>query len=332
MAVAHRLDPAVWPAWLQMAWQPSPARRSDLVRALEAVDAGSLPSWRDPRIFLEVVDETVSHAMYWQPADEQDTAAADPAVVAALGPIADAITYAPATGWWSSSVDLHGLRYVSWIDDDPASAPVLVGAAKRLQRWREQTFEDDRDAARNRPADPAASFSGRWWSTPALASLVTSTRPLPGLGAMELAWREDSPGQRDALIWPLATIAPARVWEIDRPEAWTRLVDEYPLDVTHARRHDWYKTTGRVGTWRIPDWCAVADDWDAVHLTVAGYLTTATRALPLAGADAATVLAGWNPDQTWWLTDILTTTADPQPWHNNSNDGGSVTGWRPAPE
>ncbi len=332
LAVAHQLDQLVWSAWLHAAWEPSPARRGDLVRALHAVDAGAVMAWRDPIAFVEAVDQTVSHAMYWQPPDEQDVAAADPDVVEALRPIAAAVASAPAAAWWSSPLDLHGLRYVSWIDGQDASTPVLAGAAERLQRWREQTLEDDRDAALNRPADPVAPFSGRWWSTPAMASLVTTTRAIPGLGAVELAWREDSPGQREALIWPLMAIRSARVWEIDRPDAWTRLVDQYPLDVSTARRHDWYQTTGRAGSWHIPDWRAVADDWDAVHLSVAGYLTTATRALPLAAEDAATVLAGWNPDQTWWLTDVLATTSGPQRWHNDPNAGGSVTGWRSAPE
>jgi hypothetical protein len=45
---------------------------------------------------------------------------------------------------------------------------------------------------------------------------------------------------------------------------------------------------------------------DAVHLTVRGYLTTAGRALPVSGTHSA-VLGGWDPDTTWWLTDVGTT-------------------------
>ena len=52
----------------------------------------------------------------------------------------------------------------------------------------------------------------------------------------------------------------------------------------------------------LPDWRGIADDWNAVHLSVAGYLTTATRMLPLADPASATVLAGCNPHQMWWLT------------------------------
>src|SRR5690242_6372756 len=113
-------------------------------------------------------------------------------------------------------------------------------------------------------------------------SLVGTARPLAGLGSIELAWQEDGMGLRDALIWPLETIGPPRIWEINQPQAWVDLVQTYPLDVTDARRDDWQQTTARRGAWCIPAWDAVASDWDAVHVSVAGYLTTATRALPLA--------------------------------------------------
>ena len=46
----------------------------------------------------------------------------------------------------------------------------------------------------------------------------------------------------------------------------------------------------------IPDYLAVAEDFDAFHLSVAGYLSTAGRSLPV--GDASTVLAGWDPDET----------------------------------
>ena len=70
-----------------------------------------------------------------------------------------------------------------------------------------------------------------------------------------------------------------------------------------ARRHDWFRTTGGRGPWLIPDWSAVGRDYDAVHLTVLGYLATAGRALPV--DDDFTVLAGWEPSETWWLDDVV---------------------------
>ena len=63
----------------------------------------------------------------------------------------------------------------------------------------------------------------------------------------------------------------------------------------------------------IPDFSAVAADYDAVHLSVVGYLTTAGRALSV--NDGRTVLAGWDPDKTFWLTEVLAAS-------------GPATGWR----
>lgn len=54
----------------------------------------------------------------------------------------------------------------------------------------------------------------------------------------------------------------------------------------------------------VPDWEQVAGQWDAVHLTTLGYLSGATRALPV-DTDTATMIAGWNPDTTIWLTDTI---------------------------
>ena len=49
-------------------------------------------------------------------------------------------------------------------------------------------------------------------------------------------------------------------------------------------------------------------------------------------AEVRTMLAGWNPDQTWWLTDILDTTApQPEMWRNRDNRGGPPHfAWREA--
>jgi len=316
MAVAHRLDGRVWSAWLEAAWHLGEAARLDaLVSALGEVDVQLEGIWRDPATFREPVADTVSHAMYWQPPHDQDAVAATPAVRAVLRPLAAAIAAAPATAWWNGPVDLNTLRSTNWVSDQLSPAPVLTGAATRLEKWREQTVADTLAAKANRPSRPGVQYSGTWWSAPTMASLVSTTRPMADLGALELAWHEDSLGLTEASIWSLEAVGPTKVWEIDQPQAWVDLVQTYPLDVTDERRDDWQRTTGREGDWYIPDWNAVAADWDAVHVSVAGYLTTATRALPLADGNAATMLAGWNPDQTWWLADVLRlTAAEPGRW------------------
>ena len=266
LAVAHRIDARVWSAWLQAAWQPGDSRcRDELVAALEAVDIRSVSQRPDPATFLEAMNETVGHARYWQEPDDQDAIAADPAVTAALHRIAAVIATAPATAWWTSGVDMTALRCTRWALEGTPASPSLTGSADRLSRWRQETLADEMEAAKNRPADPSAPYSGSWWSTPP-GGLVSTARPLSEVGSAELAWHEDSMGLTDASVWYLETVGPPRVWEIHRAQAWVDLVESYPLNVTHSRRHDWYRTTGEAGAWRIPDWSAVAVDWDGVHV------------------------------------------------------------------
>jgi hypothetical protein len=117
-------------------------------------------------------------------------------------------------------------------------------------------------------------------------------------------------------VWPLAVGDSARVLEIGDPGAWQWLVAAYPRTATGTYGHSW-AWTGWDGEWLMPRWTAVADDWDGVHLSVAGYLATAGRALPV--GKARTLLAGWNPDETYWLTDVLTPAGQAQAWHNDSD-------------
>jgi hypothetical protein len=200
----------------------------------------------------------------------------------------------------------------------------LSGTAELLAAWRAATMEDERSAA-ERPADPAASYSGYWWSSPKWPSPVSTTRALPGFGPPQLIAIEDWPGWAEVRCWPLRPHRAARIYEITDPGDWAAVVARYPLEVTKSRRHDWWRVTGWAGTWLIPDYAAAAADHDAIHLSVGGYLTTAGRALPVAGARC--LLAGWDPDETYWLADVLTTAGPPARW---IQDDSAQLGWRPA--
>ena len=116
------------------------------------------------------------------------------------------------------------------------------------------------------------------------------------------------------------------MYEIDSPDQWAELVGRYPLDVTGSRRDDWRRATGWAGRCLIPDYAAAAADWDAVHVSVAGYLATAGIAIP-AGDGTRTMLAGWDPDATWWLTDALCSTSQPEDWRA---DDQAPFGWTQA--
>ena len=75
----------------------------------------------------------------------------------------------------------------------------------------------------------------------------------------------------------------------------------------------------------LPDWAAVSADYDAVHLTVLAYLSTAGRALACRGG--ATVLGGWEPDVTYWLTDQLSQAEPLTTWTAERHAAGSRRRW-----
>jgi hypothetical protein len=272
---------------------------------------------------IDALEVSVSSAMYWQPADDTDTMLRDDALVAALEPTARRIVEAADAQWWWSPIDVGRQRHVQWMDGAGTRPPTLTGAAERLIEWRATTARAEARPA-DRPTDVTARVSDSWWSIPAHADLVVTTRPLAGLGAAELRLVEDGLGWSEAAVTPLRPRPSPRVFEITGPDAWAELVARYPVDVTLSRRHDWWNVTGRDVPWAIPDWQAASSDLDAVHLTVAGYLSTAGRAIPL--DDGFTLLAGWNPDETFWLTDILEPSGPVARWHRDRRLGDDP--WR----
>jgi hypothetical protein len=89
----------------------------------------------------------------------------------------------------------------------------------------------------------------------------------------------------------------------------------------------WWQVTGLAGRRLIPDFTAVAADYDAIHVSIAGYLATAGRALPV--GDARTIMAGWDPDQTFWLTDVLAYAGPATHWVDQDRQ---PLGWTLVPE
>jgi hypothetical protein len=276
-----------------------------------------LPSEFGEFALMTALLESVDAARYWQEPYEVDRLLADPRVQAALAPVAEAVASSPEAAWWSTPLDRERQRYVQWLDETPGEPPALVGARPQLEQWKARTVADELQS-RERPYGLAENVSGYWWSAPQLVPLVTTTRALPLLAAVGLVLVEDTFGWQQARVWSLRPASDARVFEITGSDAWAELAGRYPLDVSLSRRHDWWRATGYDGSWLIPDWAAVASDYDAVHLTVLGYLTTAGRALSF--GDSHAVLAGWNPDETYWLADVLAESGTPSEWRREPSD------------
>lgn len=290
---------------------------AEVARLLDAVPL----SGPGPRALLDALASAVDFARYWQEPDGEDVLAAAAEVLQSLNRVAQVVADAEAAAWWTSPLDRSDQWEVTFTDG-PTPPPVETSVAERLTRWRADVVQGEARAARERPQDPRASWSGTWWSTPP-TDLRRTARGVAGLGPAGLWLVEDAGGWAEAAARPVTVPAGAGVYEIDGPAAWAELCRRYPLEVTASRRHDWYRTTGQDSRWVQPDWSRVATDLDAVHLTVAGYLTTAGRAIPVTG-DVRTVLAGWNPDETYWLTDHAAPGATLRRWARD--DDGT---WRP---
>lgn len=288
--------------------------RQDLAAALSTV---RLPPLDDASV-LEALWSSVDTARYWQEPDGQDILASLPVICDALLPIAEHLMASPHIRWFS---DPRGVEQwvIDWrAADDPA--PLARNPGSVLAEWGTSTRAEEEAAAHDRPRDPHANWSGTWWSVPVFG-LVHTVGRIPE--ALDLV--EDSSGWEEATVIPVH--GTGRVLEIGTAEDWVSLCREFPLEVTASRRHDWFRVSGRDVRWVIPDWERVAGRWDAVHLSVLGYLSTATRALEI-DATTATMIAGWNPNTTIWLTDRVREWEGPrQTWRRSSGNDP----WFPAP-
>lgn len=315
LSAAIVLEPAIWSLQPMFSAQPLGLEvRQALAAAIARVDPAQLAREPDELRMLEPLAAAVDMARYWQPPDEEDAITETAELREVLLPIAAALLSAPSAAWWSSGLTLDQ-RYVEW--GERSETRLDLGPAQpKLARWRAATIADEVEAA-SRPSDLAAPRSGEWWSSPVNAGLPRTRRALPGLGSVGLPLEEDGFGEKDARVVPVNARDGIRVYEILTSGDWVDLVARYPLEVTLSRRHDWWRITGLPGPWLIPDWAAVAGDFDVVHLSVIGYLTTAGRAFPVGSSvvpDAHTVLAGWNPDESFWLGDVLGSGAAPSDW------------------
>ncbi|MCC9145714.1 MULTISPECIES: hypothetical protein [unclassified Arthrobacter] len=273
---------------------PSP---QELAALLVSVDLSRV----DAELVFAALESTVLTAMYWQPPDGVDVLAALPAIQEALGPVAARVADAAPhlgrprrTEQWA----------IDWREpDDPA--PLGSDLRQALERW-SRNIRMDEARALEAAREVRSNWSGSWWSIP--SGLLSTVGCIPA----GLSLVEDAPGWHGAVTIPVR--GTGRTFEIHTAEDWVHLCRRHPLGVTASRRHDWFRVTGRDGRWVIPDWEGVADEWDAVHLTVEGYLSSAGRALEV-DAERASVIAGWDPDRTIWLSDVVRETGPRQFWH-----------------
>ena len=263
----------------------------------------------DSDLVQAALERSVDAARYWQAPDGEDVLADLPGVTAALSPVAEQVMALPDIQWFWQPRRAEQWA-IDWRSTD-GQALLPKNPRQTLAGWGRDERAGELRAARERPGDPRANWSGTWWSIP--HGLVHTVGQVPA--ALSLV--------EDSLGWEQATTVPVqgagRTLEIGTAKDWITLCRRFPMEVTASRRHDWFRLTGRDGRWVIPDWEQVAGEWDAAHLSVLGYLDGATRPLQV-DAETATVIAGWAPDSTIWLTDVAHESGGPrQAWHRASH-------------
>jgi len=285
----------------------------DPAELAEAIANAPFPRLTDAAL-AEAVARTVDDAKPYQPADHSEFVAADPQVIEALRPLARHVVQSPFAGSWGPAAGEQWEVVKSGREVAPED---VMEPAAVLNFWHEAmvTAEDK--------ARATSGGGGRWWSRPP-HGLTSATSAWRGLGPVALFLEEDNFGIRHAAATPVEA-PPERTYEVTGAEAWAHLCHEYPLDVTHSQREMWREAIGFDGGWIVPDWRAMAADWDAVHLQISGYLEAATRPI-LLREGVASVIAGWNPDETVWLTARPSVVGAPVSWRHHDQ-----LGWRAAP-
>ncbi|HJX77937.1 hypothetical protein [Glutamicibacter sp.] len=266
-------------------------------------------------LLQNALENSVAHARYWQEPDGEDTLLVAPVLRNALHRVAEHIAVSGFMQQWVAPVELRAQFHVEFDQPDPAGSVTSIepGVVDKLLRWKENLIVTEARARADKPTPVTAMIGGEWWSKPswelrATTGVFTNQQPI-GVSCVEDAFNWEQAVTRKASVLPAV-----RVLEILTAIDWVQLCRSYGVEVTAHKRHDWYRTTGRDGAWMMPDWFAVAQDYDGVHLSIAGYLALAGECLEV-DEKFATVIAGWDPDKTYWFTDELRFYAEPEIWN-----------------
>jgi hypothetical protein len=280
----------------------STARAAGFSRAApgcsELTIALALGSYLEDRVFL----------LGDQPTREWSTTIIrDPVVTGSLLDVGRVLAGIPGAAWLGAGVGRSTQALVDWANSE---GPPDLAAHESLLKVAEQA-------------------SGEWWSAPAGVGLPCTTRKLASFTAVELICRDDSFGETEAAVWDVSVNPGARVAEVHGLADWSRLVEAYPLDVTWSRGEQWSPRLGWKGPWLLPDWDRVARDWDGVHVTADAYLQSRGQMSRVRGG--ATVLEGWDPDTTYWLSEaIMLAASSPETWVHEQDGPEDQSGWHRA--
>lgn len=270
-----------------------PFNVSDVAKRLDAVDLLA-PT---PELARLALANAAGNARPWQEPDAIDAIAAQPAMQPSLKRVAVALGAASdALGWHATAGDhTQALVY--------RREPSVLPSDSSLHESERKAVDDG------------------WSSRPPLGTPSTTGLLFDGSPAA-LWFNEDDPGSDHATSVTVASPRADRVFEVGNSDDWAALCRRFPDEVTSIRSRAWTAATGREGPWVLPDWQRVAEYYDLVHLQIGAYITSAGVAIPVAGdVSTASMIAGWNPDESFWLTPALSPIGTPSQWLREQDQG-----------
>lgn len=290
---------------------------------------------------MQILAAAVGQMHFWgqEPSGEEQLAT-HPQLRRSMLRVAEHIVASEATAWWYeqwNAQDQWVVRVSSaWHDQTAQDGPLRTLAEHEslsiLVRDAFETIEAEREARRNRYADPTQKLNGMWWSFPPY-QLEKSTSRILGIGPVGVYCEEDGRGEASKVAWRVLPLGKA-IFEIKCAEDWAMLCALYPNDVSATRLDMWEFNTGRRGRWVIPDWLAMANDYDGVHLTAAAYIALAGAVIPVPeldfSGDWASSIAGWTPDWTFYFAPVVADQDSHQRWVIEEAEN-ELEVWEPVP-
>jgi len=240
----------------------APAGRALLfITARFGLDAAEIAT---PRKTLELAALALAEVSRWRIYRPAALSQLERADLHRLQSQARALLASPGAAWWFAPLERSRQVWLSH-DGDPPLAERLVSPAGLPSSWERYA---------QKPAN------GFFTSTLIDGSSGAATALTVGTSDFSETFQ---PGP--IACWRLDAAPDSRVFEIDGPGPWHDLCGRYP-----ARGED-----GRI----VPDWSAVASDFDAVHLTLGGLLTT--EQVRIDSPSGWSQHDGWDFEQTLWL-------------------------------
>lgn len=224
-----------------------------------------------------------------------------------LIPVAERLLSCPAAARWSRPLvpdDQRILAFDGWDTFLGHDLGAAISATTSRHKEENAARASSRTDEETRLRDEANGirYGAYWWSTPKARLRVESVGPFGGIPSIELLDFIDSGSFSGlATVIAFATDPAASVYEVNGPGDWTALVERYPMDATGTHDGEWRYWSGVRGPWLLPDWERVAADYAGIHVSIGGYLSSCGRALAV--SPGYTMLAGWVPDGTVWLSD-----------------------------